>query len=68
MTAKEEIIKSLSLSPRPLAVHEMYIPLASQTAISARLREMAREGTVVSEKVPGKAYKQWRLAFKLELI
>lgn len=68
MGAKEDIIVCLSLSSKPLAVHEPPVSLCSDTAISARLREMARDGYVIGVKRPGKAYKQWSLAFRLELI
>ena len=67
-TAKTEIIKKLAMTDKPLSVHEFDLPLYSQTNISARLRELAREGVVISQRVPGKAYKSWSLVFRLELL
>jgi DNA-binding transcriptional regulator GbsR (MarR family) len=68
VTAKDLIIKFLVLNPEPTPVHLMNIPGVSQCSVSARLRELRREGLVEPVQVPGKAYKAWRLAFRLELI
>lgn len=62
MTAKQEILNVLACSPYPLAIHEIDIPKTSQTAVSARLRELSRAGIVIGERVEGKAYKIWKLA------
>lgn len=43
----------------PTPVHGINIFGHSQTAISARLREMAREGIVVGSRLDGKPYKTW---------
>jgi len=66
MTAKDDILRSLSLSPKPLALHEFFIP-HSQTSISARLRELKREGKVRSVPVEGKRYTAWVLNYSDEL-
>lgn len=67
-TAKQEIIRRLVESPTSLAVHEFNIFGHSETAISARLREMAKDGNVVGRVRPGTALKEWSLVAKLELI
>ena len=61
MTARQSIIKFLYESSRPVAVHEIVIPRVSQTAVSARLREIARDGLVEGLRVEGKAFKVWRM-------
>lgn len=55
-----EYLKQFKVAP----VHEIEIFGHSQTAISARLREMAREGIVTGERLSGKPYKVWRLSEK----
>lgn len=67
MTARSEILKTLALAQRPIGVHEFYIGGTSQTAISARLRELARELLVVGETKPGKSYKVWSLAKEIQV-
>lgn len=57
--AKELIYRRLRRSEHPLAVHELDITGVSQCSASARLREMARDGIVLSVPAPGKAYKLW---------
>ena len=59
-TTRQKILKSLALSPRPLACHEFFVG-ANDAAVSARLRELARDGLVIGQRVPGKAYKVWNL-------
>jgi hypothetical protein len=61
MIAKQAIIERLKKSPEMLAIHEMGFLGHSQTAISARLREMRREGLVCGSTRPGKKFKQWGL-------
>ena len=67
-TAKQEIIRCLALAERPLAVHEMDISLYNENNLSTRLSEMARDGAVVGEIRPGKKFKEWKLAAKLEIL
>lgn len=55
-TLIEEFLKQNGPAP----VHGINIFGHSQTAISARLREMAREGIVTGYKENGKPYKTWR--------
>ena len=62
MTAAESILKRLSESSAPLAVHELNIWKCSDTAASARLRELAREGKVIGHIRKGTSYKEWSLA------
>lgn len=62
MTTKDAIIKVLHETDRPLAVHEFGFIGANHAAISARLRELARVGIVVGERVDGRAYKAWSIA------
>lgn len=62
MTTKATIVALLSEANRPLAVHEIPVPMTSETAISARLRELARDGIVIGERHPVKPYKIWRVA------
>jgi DNA-binding HxlR family transcriptional regulator len=61
MTARQLLAKRLYEAARPLALHELAIPTVSQTAASARLREMKRDGIVVSVPVPGKKFTAWML-------
>lgn len=61
MTTSEAVVRVLSETDEALAVHEFGLMGVAQTAISARLRELAREGIVVGAKHPTKAYKVWRL-------
>lgn len=67
-TAKTEIIGRLALADKPLAVHEFHLPLYSENNIATRLSELAREGVVRGTVRPGKAFKEWSLVFKLELV
>ena len=62
MNAKEKILHRLSLSDLPVPIHELNIQGVSQTSASARLREMAREGLVMSVPVNGARYTAWMLA------
>ena len=59
MTTEQAILKVLKDSPTPLAIHEMKIMGASDTAKSARLREMRRAGKVAGWTRPGKKFKEW---------
>jgi len=61
VTARQLLAKRLHEAARPLAIHELSIPTVSQTAASARLREMKRDGIVISVPVPGKKYTAWAL-------
>lgn len=60
-TAKNQILEYLRIVG-PCAVHQILIRGVSQTAISARLREMARAGLVVSRFAEHKPFKVWELA------
>lgn len=62
MNAKTAILEVLSKASEPLAVHQFPYIGFSQTGISARLRELARDGKVESVPVPGKKFTAWRLA------
>lgn len=62
MTTKALILAFLGESSRPLPIHDFPIPGVSQTSISARLRELAREGKVESVPVPGRKYTAWKLS------
>ena len=61
MTAKARIVARLYSAPSAIAVHEFGFNDLAQTALSARLRELARLGVVVGEKHPTKPYKVWKL-------
>lgn len=65
ITARERIIARLGESLAPVPLHLMNIDGVSQTSASARLRELAREGIVVSVPVPGHRYTAWILANRL---
>lgn len=60
-TAREKILNRLALADNPLPLHELNIQGVSQAAASARLREMKREGLVLSVPVEGKRYTAWIL-------
>ena len=62
MTARQALVKALYESPRPLALHEIPVVGINQAAASARLRELRRDGLVISVKVPGKKFTAWMLA------
>lgn len=61
MTAKEAILKTLGQAWKPMPIHEFQLIGVSETAISARLRELARDGVVEGHRVEGKSYKAWTL-------
>lgn len=61
LTAKGWIALRLWQAGKPLAIHEILAPGHSQTAISARCREMARDGIIVGATRPGTSYKEWAL-------
>lgn len=60
-TAQRLILNRLANADRALAVHELGIAGVSDNAAATRLSEMARSGLVEGWRVPGKAYKVWRL-------
>jgi len=64
MTAKELILERLAHTEIPLALHQLQIGGVSQTAASARLREMRKEGLVESVAIPGRRWTAWTLAKK----
>lgn len=61
MKAADLILSRLREAGRPLALHEINVPSVAQTAASARLRELRREGLVQSVPVPGFRYTAWQL-------
>ena len=61
MTARNLIAKRLYEAKAPIPLHALDIPGVSQTAASARLRELKRDGIVVSVPVPGRKYTAWML-------
>ena len=61
ISARARIVARLYESPTAIAVHEFGFPDVAQTAISARLRELSRDGIVMGEKHPTKPFKVWRL-------
>ena len=61
MTARTLILQRLALADLPLPIHALDIPGVSQTSASARLRELAKEGLVVSYPVKGAKYTAWAL-------
>lgn len=61
MNARQAIIKALYEASEPLPVHGLGLVGVSETAASARLREMAREGIVAGFTKPGARYKLWLL-------
>lgn len=61
MTAKQAILERLHQSDKPLALFQFNIPGVLQTALSARLRDLRREGAVVGRIRPGTPYKEWSL-------
>lgn len=61
MKARHLIAKRLYESKVPLPLHALNIEGVSQTAASARLREMKKDGLVISVPVPGARYTAWML-------
>lgn len=61
MSAYDQILKRLSESTRPLAVHELQIWGISDNAAATRLSELAQQGKVVGHYRPGKRFKEWSL-------
>ena len=62
MTARDLILARLRESTEALPLHALNVHGVSQTAASARLREMAREGIVQSVPVAGKRFTAWKMA------
>ena len=60
-TAKEKILDALKNACKPLSVHEFNIYGCSETAISARLRELTRSGLVIGKVRSGTSFKEWEL-------
>lgn len=61
MTARSKIVARLYGATRPLALHELHIDGVSESAASARLRELARDMIVESVRVPGKKFTAWKM-------
>ena len=61
MTARTKILQRLALATEPLAVHEIKVNGVSDTACSARLREIRREGLVIKHKKIGVRFDYWSL-------
>lgn len=61
MTAKQAIVERLRYAGRPVAIHELGLIGFSETALSARTRELARAGIIKGERREGKAFKEWSL-------
>lgn len=59
MKTKDLILNRLALSDSPLSLHEFGLKSISQTSLSARLRELKREGKVISVPVEGKRFTAW---------
>ena len=61
LTASEKILVALNESDIPLAIHEMQIAGHSETALSARTRELVRDGFISGKRREGKAFKEWEI-------
>lgn len=61
MSARSRIVARLYESQQALAVHEFGFTDIAQTALSARLRELARDGIVYGVKHPSKPFKVWAM-------
>lgn len=64
ITAKAKILARLSSSPWPLRLHQFNLDGVAQTSISARCRELRRDGLVTSVPVPGARDTAWILTPK----
>ena len=60
-TASERIVDALIIHGSWLAVHEIGLIGISDCAASARLRELARTGAVVSRYREGTRFKEWAI-------
>ena len=60
-TARTKILQRLALADLPLPLHQLDLDGVSQAAASARLRELKKEGLVVSVPVKGKKFTAWML-------
>ena len=60
-TARTKILQRLALATEPLAVHQIKAEGVSDTACSARLREIHREGLVIKHKKIGVRFDYWSL-------
>ena len=60
-TARTKILQRLALADLPLPLHQLDLDGVSQAAASARLRELKKEGLVVSVPVKGKKFTAWIL-------
>lgn len=61
MTARQKILQRLALADLPVPIHDLNLTGVSQTSASARLRELAKDGLVVSVPVKGKRFTAWML-------
>jgi DNA-binding HxlR family transcriptional regulator len=61
MTARAKILQRLALAGEPLPLHKLNLEGVSQTAASARLRELHKDGLVISVPVQGKRFTAWML-------
>ena len=61
VTARTKILQRLALADLPLPLHQLDLDGVSQAAASARLRELKKEGLVVSVPVKGKKFTAWML-------
>ena len=61
MSAKDEILKRLQFSQKPLACHELNIVGYNENNLATRLSELCADGFVKGEIRPGKHFKEWSI-------
>ena len=61
MSAKDEILKRLRFSQKPLACHELNIIGYTENNLATRLSEMATDGIIKGEIREGFHYKEWSI-------
>lgn len=61
MTGREAVVKALCEAAEPKPIHALEVPGVSQATVSARLRELRKEGIVQKVRAPGKKFDLWRM-------
>jgi DNA-binding HxlR family transcriptional regulator len=61
MTGRQAVVKALYEAGEPRPIHALEVPGVSQATVSARLRELRRDGLAQKMKAPGSKFDLWRL-------
>ena len=61
MTGREAVVKALFEAQEPRPIHALEVPGVSQATVSARLRELHKQGVVQKMRAPNARFDLWRL-------